>query len=120
MDLPPIYWDSLEAAKLFGFNYSNRDDVFDGLKVRVKILTEVLRSSDAYKRIVSHSEENLLHEQIFHIRNKCLFLCTAYVIASKKLGRDSNNWVATCCHEAVDLLAGLGFDTTVDAKRISY
>jgi hypothetical protein len=37
-----------------------------------------------------------------------------------KLGQDSNNWVATCCQEALDLLAGLGFDTTVDAKRISY
>jgi hypothetical protein len=36
-----------------------------------------------------------------------------------KLGRDSNNWVATCCQEALDLLAGLGFDKTVDAKRIS-
>jgi hypothetical protein len=88
--------------------------------VRVKILTEVLRSSDAYKRVMSHSEGNLLPEQIFHIRNKCLFLRTAYTIALNKLGRDSNNWVATCCQEELDLLAGLGFDTTVDAKRISY
>jgi len=36
-----------------------------------------------------------------------------------KLGQDSNNWVATCCQEALDLLASLGFDA-VDAKRISY
>ncbi len=79
-----------------------------------------MRSSDAYKRVVSHSEENLLPEHFFHIRNKCLFLRTAYTIALNKLGRDSNNWVATCCQEALDLLAGLGFDTTVDAKRISY
>ncbi len=42
--------------------------------MRVKILTEVLRSADGYKCVVSHSEENLLPEQIFHIRNKCLYL----------------------------------------------
>jgi hypothetical protein len=122
LDDLPIYWESPEAAKLFGFDYKNGDgdDVFNGLTARVNILTEVLRSSDGYKRVVSHSEENLLPEQIFHIRNKCLYLRTAYTIALNKLGRDSNNWVATCCQEALDLLAGLGFDTTVDAKRISY
>ncbi len=53
------------AAKLFGFDYKKRDDVFDGLPARVKILTKVLRSSDAYKCVVSHSEENLLPEQFF-------------------------------------------------------
>ncbi len=120
LDDLPIYWESPEAAKLFGFDHKNGDDVFDGLTARVKILTKVLRSSDAYKRVVSHSEENLLPEQNFHIRNKCLFLRTAYTIALNKLGRDSNNWVATCCQEALDLLAGLGFDTTVDAQRITY
>ncbi len=31
----PIYWESPEAAKLFGFDYKNGDDVFDGLTVRV-------------------------------------------------------------------------------------
>jgi hypothetical protein len=36
------------------------------------------------------------------------------------MGRDSYKWVATCCQEALDLLASLGFDTTVEAKRISY
>ena len=50
------------------------DDVFDELTVRVKILIEVLRSADGYKRVVSHSEENLLPEQMFYLRNKCLYL----------------------------------------------
>ena len=64
LDDLPIYWESPEAAKLFGFDYKDGegDDVFDGLTARVKILTEVLRSADGYKRIVSHSEENLLPE----------------------------------------------------------
>ena len=97
---------------------TEKEDVFDGLTVRVKIFTEVLKSADGYKRVVSHSEENLLpSEQIFHIRNKCLYLRTAYTIALNKLGWDSNNWVAICCQEALDLLASLGFDTTVDAKE---
>jgi hypothetical protein len=80
LDLP-IYWESPEAAKLFSFDYKNGDKFFDRLSVRVKILTKVLKSSDTYKRVLSHSEENLLPEQIFHIRNKCLFLRTAYTIA---------------------------------------
>ena len=51
LDDLPIYWESPEAAKLFGFNYKDGegDDVFGGLTVRVKILTEVLRSADGYK-----------------------------------------------------------------------
>ena len=41
------------------------DDVFDGLTVRVKILTEVLRSADGYKRVVSHIEENFYQIKFF-------------------------------------------------------
>jgi hypothetical protein len=41
------------------------DDVFDGLTVRVKILTEVLRSADGYKRVVSHIEENFYQNKFF-------------------------------------------------------
>jgi hypothetical protein len=38
LDNLPIYWESPEAAKLFGFDYKNGDgdDVFDGLTVRRK------------------------------------------------------------------------------------
>jgi hypothetical protein len=43
LDDLPIYWESPDAAKpkLFGFDYKDGegDDVFDGLTVRVKILT---------------------------------------------------------------------------------
>ena len=41
LDDLPIYWESPEAAKLFGFDYKDGegDNVFDGLTVRVKILT---------------------------------------------------------------------------------
>ena len=56
----------------------------------------------------------------FFVRNKCLYLRTAYIIALDKLGRGTNTWVNTCCQEAVDVLAHLGFDTTSDRKRISY
>ncbi len=38
LDDLPIYWESPEAAKLFGFDYKNGDDVFDGLTARVKYL----------------------------------------------------------------------------------
>ena len=53
---------------LFGFDHKVRqgDDIFDGLTVRVKILTEVRGlAANGYKRVVSHSEENLLPEHFF-------------------------------------------------------
>ena len=39
LDDLPIYWESPEAAKLFGFDYKDGegDDVFDGLTVRVRV-----------------------------------------------------------------------------------
>ena len=46
---------------LFGFDHKVRegDDIFDGLTVRVKILTKVRGlAADGYKCVVSHSEEN--------------------------------------------------------------
>ncbi len=54
------------------------------------------------------------------MRNKCLYLHTAYIIALDKLGRGTNTWVNTCCWEAVDLLGHLGFDRISDRKKISY
>ncbi len=62
LDDLPIYWEPPEAAKLFGFNYKDGegDDVFDGLTVRVEILTEVLRSADGYKR--TYSSLQFIHE----------------------------------------------------------
>ena len=80
LDLP-IYWEPPEAAKLFGFDYKNGDNVFDGLIVRVKILTEVLRSSDAHKRVVSHSEEkfttrtNFSYQEQVPLSPYCLHYC---------------------------------------------
>ena len=52
-----IYWDSLEAAKLFGFSYNNGDDVYGRLKDRIHLLSEVQRSEDGYKRFVIDIEK---------------------------------------------------------------
>jgi hypothetical protein len=79
-----------------------------------------MQSCDGYKRVVTNSTKSLLPKQILYARNKCLYLHTAYIIALDKLGRGTNTWVNTCCQEAVDVLARLGFDTTSDRKRISY
>ena len=109
----PLFWESPEAAKLFGFNYNIGEDVPMGLRERLKILSDVLQSCEGYKHVVDHREESPLSpEQIFYLRNKCLYLRTAYSIALDKLGKDGNKWLDTCCQEAIDLLEGLGFNTT--------
>ena len=98
-----------------------REDVLVDLRERVKILADVLQSCEGYKRVIDHSEEwPLSPKQICYLRNKCLYLCTAYTIALDKMGKKGITWVNTCCQEAVDLLGGLGFITTTDQKRISY
>jgi hypothetical protein len=86
-----------------------------GLRERLKILSDVLQSCEGYKHVVDHREESPLSpEQIFYLRNKCLYLRTAYSIALDKLGKDGKKWLDTCCQEAIDLLEGLGFNTTCD------
>ena len=67
-----VYWDSPEAAKLFGFNEG--EDVYSKLEERVTLLKGALQKPDGYKSILQHSEETLTADQVFKIRNKCVFL----------------------------------------------
>ena len=86
----PVYWDLPEAVKLFGFNYDEGCNVYNGLVDRCELLWGVLRRPKGYKSIIQHSDEPLSENQVFHIRNKCVFLLRAYKIALKKMG--------TSCH----------------------
>ena len=89
----PLYWDSPEAAKLFGFSYKNGDDVYTGLQQIIELLSYTQQSHDGYKHVVAHVEcKPLTPKQIFHIQNQCLYLRTAYSIALTKMGLDSNTW----------------------------
>jgi len=107
----PLYWDSPEAAKLFGFSYKNGDEVYMGLQQIVESLLYTQQSHDGYKRVVAHVEcKPLTQKQIFHIQIQCLYLRTAYSIALKKMGINSNTWIGTCCKEAVEQLSSLGFN----------
>jgi len=56
----PLYWDSPEAAKLFGFRYKNGDDVYTGLQQIIELLSYTQQSHDGYKRFVAHVEREPL------------------------------------------------------------
>jgi hypothetical protein len=56
MPVRPLFWESPEAAKLFGFNYNSGEDVLIGLRERVKMLANVLQSCEGYKDVVDHCE----------------------------------------------------------------
>ena len=45
-----IYWESMEAANLFGFEYG--DDVYVGIQKRIQLLSDALNLYDGYKRKV--------------------------------------------------------------------
>jgi hypothetical protein len=74
-----VYWNSIEAAKLFGCIHG--EDVFDCLVTRVKQLTSALQCSEAYKIIVDGGGEHMSQHDIFTIHNKCVFLRLAYIYA---------------------------------------
>ena len=80
----PVYWDLPEAAKLFGFNYDEGCNVYNGLVDRCELSRGVLRRPKGFKSIIQHSDEQLPENQVFQIRNKCVFLLRAYEIALKK------------------------------------
>jgi hypothetical protein len=114
------YWDSPEAAILFGFNYHNKEDVFTGLEERVELLQGVFVKSDGYRDVVANSyEQSLSDYQVFQIRNKCLFLLNAYRLALEKMGKENNGWVKCCCREAVDLVNSIGINTTTNANVLA-
>jgi hypothetical protein len=112
----PVYCDSPEAAKLFGFNEG--EDVYNKLGERVTLLKGALQKPDGYKSILQCSEETLNADQVFKIRNKCVFLIRAYQIALEKLGKNNTRWKKDCCQEAVDQINDIGFVTTINANTL--
>ena len=50
----PLFWDSPEAAKLFGFSYQDGDDVHKGVQDIVSSLTRAQQSHDGYKHFVAN------------------------------------------------------------------
>ena len=67
--------------KLFGFEPG--DDVYDGMKKKVNLLTDELNLVDGYKSIVDGSGERLSSHHIFNLHIKALYLRCAYVIVLK-------------------------------------
>jgi hypothetical protein len=111
-----IYWESMEAANLFGFEYG--DDVYVGVQKRIQLLSDALNLYDGYKHIVEGEGEGLSEYQVFNIRNKSLYRRCAYDIALKRLGKDTLNWTMGCCKEAVLKANEMGIQATTSARTV--
>ncbi len=103
-----IFWDSNTAADLFGFEHGT--DVYEGICIRMKMLSDAFNCSAAYKSIVEGGGENLTDHQIFHIRQKSLYLHYAYDVALKKLGSVTMKWIGDCCNEAIIKMNEIGMN----------
>ena len=68
-----IHWESREAANLFGFNYDEEEDVYQGLKDRIHMLGIVVKKPNGYKNAVEKSDKFMSDYSIFTIRNKFIF-----------------------------------------------
>ena len=84
-DERPIYWESPEAAILFGFEHG--DDVVEGLHGRIMQLKYAVNTCNGYCNIVDGNGEDLSHNDIFELRTKSLYLINAYDLAIKGWAR---------------------------------
>lgn len=83
---PNIYWQSPEAALLFGFDEDA--DVYNGVQQIIKSLEVVAQSANGYEEaniIELHKDSQLTKHALWDLRNKCMYLRVAYVIALDKL-----------------------------------
>ena len=110
------YWESKEAANLFGFQYG--DDVYEGLEQRIQLLSDSVNQFHGYRSIVEGEGEGLSEYQIFNIRNKPSYLHCAYDIALKQLGKVTMNWTVGCCKEAVLKVNEMGIQATTSARTV--
>ena len=68
----PLFWNSPEAAKLFGFSYQDGDDVHKGVQDIVTSLTRAQQSHDGYKHFVANIDRAPLTPiQIFCLKSQC-------------------------------------------------
>ena len=110
-----VYWDSTEAAKLFGCTHG--EDVFDCLVTHMKQLPSALQCSEAYKIIVVGGGDHMSQHDIFTIHNRCVVLRLAYIYAIERLGNSTMNYTRDWCGDSVLQCNNLGIVMTV-SKRI--
>jgi hypothetical protein len=105
--LNEIYWEQTEARMLF----CPRDDdntVRETLMRRIVRLRLVNSSNEGWREvIVGHDCDNdCSMNDIFEIRQRCLFLCRAYIIALETM-TSGTSW-GKCCSEACERLNAVG------------
>ena len=76
----PIYWDSPEASKLFGFCYENGDNVFQGIEKQIDLLAEVMKSHDGYKKLLETLIKCLYHLHRFFPLETNVSICTLRIV----------------------------------------
>ncbi len=71
----PLFWDSPEASKLFGFSFRNGYNVYKGLTNIIQLLSHAQQSHDGYRRFVANVDRApLTPTQIFFLESQCLYL----------------------------------------------
>ena len=91
------------------------DDPFKVLSERVNLLTNSIQTAHGYKNIIDGNGEHLSQHDVFSIRNRCIFLRRAYIIAQERLGKETMKWIDGCCKEAVYEYIKLELIATISA-----
>eukprot|EP01082_Thalassiosira_pseudonana_P005736 g5621.t1 g5621 contig2:924644-925877(-) len=91
---PPSFWDTREAARLFGFEQGV--NVRQCLQERIDMLKKVNASINGYSMIVPNPTKCTENDK-FKLRQKALILAKAYTVALEKqtVGRGSQDHTST-------------------------
>jgi len=103
---PLLFWQSAEAAKLFGFHRGGprgNDNVLKGLEDRIQLLKKANESVNGWKRLIPNDgkEEQYSHHDIMVVRHKAQYLIKAYLLAMKKMNKET--WGQCCVMAAIEL-----------------
>jgi len=115
------FWQSPEAANLFGFDQG--DDVRKGLQDRIALLRKANESEDGWKSLIPDDGKEDLYpcREIMALRHRALYLAKSYMMALEKMNKQ--RW-RECCEEAAVQLDGLGLTqltgSTVQRYQLSF
>ena len=112
------YWESAEAAKLFGCEYGV-DDVQTKLRERVKLLKNVNKTPNGWKTVIPSDgyEDKYTDHDIMHLRHKAQYLVKTYLIALKEMNKKT---FLDCCDMASKDLVELGLIKAVRTTIQKY
>jgi hypothetical protein len=115
--LSQSYWEQTESRILFGA-IDDDETVRETLKRHIDKLCLVNASNEGWRTvIIGHDPDDLCSgNDIFEIRQRCIILCRAYIIALEKM--DSSTTWEECCSQACNCGNAVGITLATNYRVV--